>query len=144
MTQVPGQIVDQFATGVRAIGSYPHKITELWGTVFEGKKRDPNGAIGVVGIGRIGGEISQSTVLNVQDKVFSLISLLAGVNLLLFLFNLLPLLPLDGGHVAGAMVEAAQARPRSACATGPGPAGTPVRPPPPVRRSSWTPRRCCR
>ena len=31
--------------------------------------------------------------------------LIAGVNLLLFLFNLLPLLPLDGGHVAGALVE---------------------------------------
>jgi len=28
------------------------------------------------------------------------------VNLLLFFFNLLPLLPLDGGHVAGAIVEA--------------------------------------
>jgi len=35
-----------------------------------------------------------------------LINLLAGVNLLLFFFNLLPLLPLDGGHVAGALVEA--------------------------------------
>ena len=30
------------------------------------------------------------------------------MNLLLFFFNLLPLLPLDGGHVAGAIVEAAK------------------------------------
>ena len=34
--------------------------------------------------------------------------MLASVNLLLFFFNLLPLLPLDGGHVAGALVEAAK------------------------------------
>jgi len=38
--------------------------------------------------------------------VFALLSLLASVNLLRFFFNLLPLLPLDGGHVAGAIVEA--------------------------------------
>jgi Zn-dependent protease len=42
------------------------------------------------------------------DKIAALFSLLAGVNLLLFFFNLLPLLPLDGGHVAGAVVEAAR------------------------------------
>jgi membrane-associated protease RseP (regulator of RpoE activity) len=41
-----------------------------------------------------------------QDKVSALVTLLATVNLLLFFFNLLPLLPLDGGHVAGAIVEA--------------------------------------
>ena len=31
--------------------------------------------------------------------------LLAGFNLSLFLFNMLPLLPLDGGHIAGALWE---------------------------------------
>ncbi len=103
---VPGQIVSQFATGVRALGSYPEKIGSLWNTVFEGKKRDPNGAIGVVGIGRLGGQVADSSRLDAQDKVFALVELLATVNLLLFLFNLLPLLPLDGGHVAGALLEA--------------------------------------
>jgi membrane-associated protease RseP (regulator of RpoE activity) len=105
---VPGQIVSQFAQGLRALGSYPSKIGSLWGTVFEGKKRDANGAIGVVGIGRLGGQVADSSVLDVQDKIFFLAELLATVNLLLFFFNLLPLLPLDGGHVAGALVEAAK------------------------------------
>ncbi len=108
VTQIPGRVVDQLATGLRAIGSYPQKIGSLWDTVFEGKARDPQGAVGVVGIGRIGGDLAQSKALDLQDKVYSLIGLLAGVNLLLFLFNLLPLLPLDGGHVAGALVEAAK------------------------------------
>jgi membrane-associated protease RseP (regulator of RpoE activity) len=108
VSQVPGYIGDQIGQGVSAIGSYPSKIESLWGTVFEGKPRDPNGAIGVVGIGRLGGDIAQSNVFNTQDKAFALISLLATVNLLLLFFNLLPLLPLDGGHVAGALVEAAR------------------------------------
>jgi membrane-associated protease RseP (regulator of RpoE activity) len=105
---VPGEIVSQFAQGLHALGSYPNKIGSLWGTVFEGKKRDPAGAIGVVGIGRLGGQIADSPKLDVQDKIFFLVELLATVNLLLFFFNLLPLLPLDGGHVAGALVEAAK------------------------------------
>jgi membrane-associated protease RseP (regulator of RpoE activity) len=106
--QIPGQIVSQIAQGLHAIGNYPNKIGSLWGTVFEGKKRDPNGAIGVVGIGRLGGQVAGSHKLDAQDKIFALTELLATVNLLLFFFNLLPLLPLDGGHVAGAIVEAAK------------------------------------
>ncbi len=108
VTQIPGQVVSQFALGLHALASYPNKIGSLWDTIFEGKKRDPAGAIGVVGIGRLGGQIADSHKLDVQDKVFFLVGLLATVNLLLFFFNLLPLLPLDGGHVAGALVEAAK------------------------------------
>jgi membrane-associated protease RseP (regulator of RpoE activity) len=106
VTQVPGQIGSQVKSGFAALGSYPQKIGSLWDTVFHGKPRDVNGAIGVVGIGRLGGDVAGSHQLNLEDKVAALVSLLAGINLLLFLFNLLPLLPLDGGHVAGALVEA--------------------------------------
>jgi membrane-associated protease RseP (regulator of RpoE activity) len=104
-TGVPGQIGSEIKLGVDALGRYPAKIHSLWQTVFEGKKRDPNGAVGVVGIGRISGDYASTNLLNTEQKVFILINLLAGVNLLLFFFNLLPLLPLDGGHVAGAIVE---------------------------------------
>ncbi len=104
-TAIPGQIGGQIKLGLDALGKYPAKIQNLWQTVFEGKKRDVNGAVGVVGIGRISGDYARSDLLSTQDKIFVLINLLAGVNLLLFLFNLLPLLPLDGGHVAGALVE---------------------------------------
>jgi membrane-associated protease RseP (regulator of RpoE activity) len=106
ITAVPGQIGTQLHKAVDAVGSYPAKIGNIWATLFEGKKRDPNGAIGIVGIGRVGGDLASTNLLSTKEKVVSLISLLAGVNLILFLLNLLPLLPLDGGHVAGALVEA--------------------------------------
>lgn len=96
----------QLSMSFHALGSFPSKIASLWGTVFDGKPRDVNGAVGVIGLGRIGGEIANSKQVATLDKISALLSLLASVNLLLFLFNLLPLLPLDGGHVAGAIVEA--------------------------------------
>jgi membrane-associated protease RseP (regulator of RpoE activity) len=133
VTAIPGEIGRQINTGVQALGSYPEKIGSLWNTVFHDKPRDVNGAVGVVGIGRLGGDVAQSNQLDVRDKLFSLVGLLAGVNLLLFFFNLLPLLPLDGGHVAGAIVEAAKrgrARLRTrSTAGGPGDDGAPARPP---------------
>jgi membrane-associated protease RseP (regulator of RpoE activity) len=101
-----GRVIwSQLGLSVTALKQFPSKIGSLVGTVFEGKPRDQQGAVGVVGLGRIGGQIADTKGITVLDKVSFLLSLLAGVNLLLFFFNLLPLLPLDGGHVAGAIVE---------------------------------------
>ena len=99
-------IWQQLGMSVDALKQFPAKLASLTGTVFQGKPRDQNGAVGVIGLGRIGGEIADSAKVAALDKISMLISLLASVNLLLFFFNLLPLLPLDGGHVAGALVEA--------------------------------------
>jgi Zn-dependent protease len=41
-------------------------------------------------------------------KAGDLIALLASVNLFLFVFNMVPVLPLDGGHIAGALYEGAR------------------------------------
>ncbi|WP_375485351.1 RIP metalloprotease [uncultured Jatrophihabitans sp.] len=106
ITGVPGKIGSQLKLGLDALGQYPSKLHSLYQTVFEGKKRDPAGAVGVVGIGRISGEFASDPHFTLKSKIYTLLGLLASVNLLLFLFNLLPLLPLDGGHVAGAIVEA--------------------------------------
>ena len=108
IVDVPGQVGSQINLGVQALGRYPQKLHSLWQTVFDGKPRDPQGAVGVVGIGRLGGQIADSNEFPLRDKIYALIGLLASVNLLLFFFNLLPLLPLDGGHVAGALVESAK------------------------------------
>ncbi|MEK9665052.1 MAG: site-2 protease family protein, partial [Candidatus Nanopelagicales bacterium] len=44
----------------------------------------------------------------VEGKIAMFLGLAASLNLFLFLFNLLPILPLDGGHVAGALYEGAR------------------------------------
>jgi membrane-associated protease RseP (regulator of RpoE activity) len=127
--QLRGVVWQQMTLGVDALGKFPSKIGNLFGTVFEGKPRDQQGAVGVVGLGRIGGQIADSKNIVAKDKISSLLSLLASVNLLLFFFNLLPLLPLDGGHVAGALVEAVRrgrARLKHRKQTTVGPDGTAV------------------
>jgi membrane-associated protease RseP (regulator of RpoE activity) len=40
----------------------------------------------------------------------TLLSLIAALNMALFVFNLIPLLPLDGGHAAGALWEGLKRR----------------------------------
>ena len=105
LVSVPGEVGSEIRQGWDRVMQYPSRIGNLFGTVFEGKKRDPNGAIGIVGIGRISGDVVSSKSFDTQDKVFLFVNVLASVNLILFFLNLLPLVPLDGGHVAAAIYE---------------------------------------
>jgi membrane-associated protease RseP (regulator of RpoE activity) len=81
-----------------AIGRFPDKVPKLISAV-EGHKRDPNGPISVVGASRIGGE-----AVAAGSWLFFLF-LLASFNIFIGIFNLFPLLPLDGGHVAVLLFE---------------------------------------
>ncbi|MFI0351928.1 M50 family metallopeptidase [Actinomadura sp. 9N407] len=83
----------------------PQKMVGVWQAAFGDEKRDPNGPVGVVGVSRLGGEIAASE-WPVTEKVAMFIALLGSLNLAVGLFNLVPLLPLDGGHMAGALLEA--------------------------------------
>lgn len=110
VTAVPQQMWSITKAATVAIVTLPVKMWELGQTVFGSQPRDPNGLVGVVGVGRISGEVVAAEGIEVQLKVLQILGLLAGLNLFLFLFNLIPLLPLDGGHVVGALWEGIKRR----------------------------------
>lgn len=87
-----------------AIIALPSRVPEVFGAAFLGEQRTEDSPVGIVGISRIGGEI-MSQGLPVIDTVAIMLSILASVNLFLFAFNMLPILPLDGGHMVGAIWE---------------------------------------
>ncbi|MFF8436172.1 M50 family metallopeptidase [Streptomyces bacillaris] len=95
---------DMIENGVDAIIALPSKIPDLWNAAFSDGERADDSPVGVVGAARIGGEVMNLDI-PAQNQVAMMLFLLAGFNLSLFLFNMLPLLPLDGGHIAGALWE---------------------------------------
>ncbi|MDQ0993364.1 RIP metalloprotease [Streptomyces sp. V3I7] len=96
---------DRVGDAVHSIASLPAKVPGLWNAAFDGAPRAPDSPMGVVGAARVGGEIFTLDIPPTQQLAMALM-LVAGFNLSLFLFNMLPLLPLDGGHIAGALWEA--------------------------------------
>ncbi|GLF99045.1 M50 family metallopeptidase [Streptomyces yaizuensis] len=95
--------------GVESIIALPTKVPDLWDAAFGDGERKEDSPVGVVGAARISGEV-MNLDMPTQNIVASFLMLLAGFNLSLFLFNMLPLLPLDGGHIAGAMWESVRRR----------------------------------
>lgn len=103
-----GQSIDRMGdmarSGIESLAALPSKVPDLWNAVFNGAERKQDSPVGMIGAARIGGDVLAMHIPATQRIAFFL-SLLAGINLSLFLFNMLPLLPLDGGHIAGALWE---------------------------------------
>ena len=106
ITAVPGAVWDQSVAVGEIVLALPVRIYEVVNVTLLGQERDPNGPISVVGVGRLAGEIASLDTVAVADRASTLIGMLGALNIALFVFNLIPLLPLDGGHVAGALWEA--------------------------------------
>ncbi|MEU1042255.1 M50 family metallopeptidase [Streptomyces sp. NPDC005551] len=103
-----GQSVDRMGdmmqNGVESLISLPGKVPALWDAAFGDGPREADSPMGVVGAARIGGDVFTLDI-PASQQVAMMLLLVAGFNLSLFLFNMLPLLPLDGGHIAGALWE---------------------------------------
>ena len=89
---------------VDSLVALPGKIPALWNATFGDAPREPDSPMGIVGAARVTGEIATLDIPASQQLAMA-VFVVAGFNLSLFLFNMLPLLPLDGGHIAGALWE---------------------------------------
>ncbi|MEX3516144.1 site-2 protease family protein [Corynebacterium camporealensis] len=83
---------------VQGIKEFPSKIPGVVASIF-GQERDVNGPMSVVGASRVGGELVER---NLWATFFMM---LATLNFFLALFNLIPLPPFDGGHIAVIIYE---------------------------------------
>jgi membrane-associated protease RseP (regulator of RpoE activity) len=91
---------------VKALATFPAKVFMTAYDLLTGKPRDVNGPLSVIGASVAASELATTTQLTLSSRIASYFSLLGGVNLFVAILNLVPLLPFDGGHIAGALWEA--------------------------------------
>ena len=90
---------------VKALGQLPVKVWGVAKAVVGVEERAQDSPVSVVGAGRVAGEVASDVESPAVERIVFLVSLLAGLNLFVGMFNFIPLLPLDGGHIAGALFE---------------------------------------
>ncbi len=107
--QGPGAVVDVMgeytSATIGVIVHLPQRMVDVTKAAF-GAERKADGPISVVGASRVAGELVTIDQPTWAERASRLLALLASLNLFLALFNFIPLLPLDGGHIAGALWEA--------------------------------------
>ena len=89
----------------QALGQLPVKVYEVGRAIVGLQERDPQSPVSIVGGGRFAGEAAASDAFPLTEKIVTLLFLIASFNFFIGMFNFVPLLPLDGGHIAGALYE---------------------------------------
>ena len=97
---------DEFAntltSSASAIAKLPSAVPDLFN---KNRSHTAAGQVSsVVGVGQVTGDVVQAAI-PWQAKVSILLSIIASLNIFVGAFNLLPLLPLDGGHLAVVIFE---------------------------------------
>jgi membrane-associated protease RseP (regulator of RpoE activity) len=103
-----GQILqvvgDQVVATFTAVLSLPVQLVNSVVSALSGAPRDPNSLISVVGLGQIAVQSVEASN-SFGMAAFMMFNLIGSLNVGLFVLNLIPLLPLDGGHVVNALYE---------------------------------------
>lgn len=101
-----GQMGTMTKQTVVALGTLPVKVWDVAKAIVGIEPRADDSPVSIVGGGRIAGETVSHEGFPVVEKVVYLSMLIGGFNFFIGMFNFVPLLPLDGGHIAGALWEA--------------------------------------
>ena len=96
-------------SSVTSLIALPSKIPGLWNQTVGGATRDPEGLVGVVGVARVSGQAVGSSKLTTSESLATFIMIIASLNIFVGIFNLLPILPMDGGHMAVAIADEVRA-----------------------------------
>jgi membrane-associated protease RseP (regulator of RpoE activity) len=108
-TRVVPLLGEQSRMVAGTLAGFPARVYSAFTSTLTGTERDPAGAVSIVGAGRLGAELGSGEE-PLRARLGQLLVLLAGLNVSLAVFNLIPLVPLDGGHVAVTWFEGIRSR----------------------------------
>jgi membrane-associated protease RseP (regulator of RpoE activity) len=103
-----GQMWEMTKLSFEGLAKLPVSVVQVAIGMFNGAERGQDTPVSVVGVSAVAGEVAASDQVDAAAKVVLFASLLGSLNLFLAIFNLVPLPPLDGGHIAGALYEGAR------------------------------------
>jgi len=92
-------------SSVKSLVALPAQIPALWGQTFQHKDRAADGLVGIVGVASISGQVTASDQMTWAERIGAFLLIVASLNYFVGVFNLLPILPLDGGHMAVAIAD---------------------------------------
>jgi membrane-associated protease RseP (regulator of RpoE activity) len=106
ITMAGGAMGEMFAGSFRAIGQVfgPEGLGRIATTITGGRERSLEDPVGVVGAARVSGEATAAGQFEVLFFLFAFFNVFVGI------INILPLPPLDGGHLAVLGIEAVTKR----------------------------------
>jgi membrane-associated protease RseP (regulator of RpoE activity) len=93
------QFGNQVVATFKGLGQIPQVVPKLFASTFHHQQRGDNGVTSIVGIARYTGQAASSDV-PLADRIDLVLGIIIAFNIFIGIFNLLPLLPLDGGHLA--------------------------------------------
>jgi membrane-associated protease RseP (regulator of RpoE activity) len=91
---------------VEAVIRLPERVWGVAKAIVGLQDRDQDSPVSIVGGSRLAGETVSLKGFPLTEKAVYLLLLIAGFNFFIGAFNFIPLLPLDGGHIASALWEA--------------------------------------
>lgn len=105
-----GMLWQTTSASARVVVQLPVQVYDVTADLVTGRQRSLESPMSIVGVGRVAGEVASDQQVGLLDKVAVMLSLTASLNIALMLFNLVPLVPLDGGHAFGALWEGVRRR----------------------------------